>query len=102
MGGEPVWADARADFDGDFVRQWQCGFHGMQNLGNEFLLFIECEVEDQFVMHLKEHLGLVRFFRQQTGDANHCEFDHVGGGALDRHVDGGPLGDAAEVLIGRI
>ena len=47
-------------------------------------------------------MRLVGLLPQQRGDADHGEFDHVGGGALDGGVDGGALGVAAEVLVAGI
>ena len=79
--------------------QRQGGFHGVEDFRDEFVLFVEREVEDEFVVDLEQHLRLVRFFPQQGVDADHGEFDHVGGGALDGGVDGGALGVAAEVLV---
>ena len=45
------------------------------------------EVEDQFIMHLQEHAGVELLFGQCVLHVHHGDFDHVGGGALDRHVD---------------
>ena len=48
------------DFDGHAVGERQGGFHGVEDEGHEYVLFVEGEVEDEFVMDLEQHLRLVR------------------------------------------
>ncbi len=58
---QPVRAGAVFDFDGHAVGQRQGGFHGVEDERDEFVLFVEGEVEDEFVVDLEQHLRLIRF-----------------------------------------
>ena len=51
--------------------------------------------EDELVVDLEEHLRAQAALRQLGVDAVHGDFDDVGRGALDGHVDGDALGGGA-------
>jgi len=57
------------------------------------------ELEKKFVMNLKDHLGLQVLFRQTAVDIDHGHFDDVGGGALQRRVERGALGEVAQLEL---
>ena len=61
MRGEPVFSSAFLDEDGDAVREGEGGFHDVENFGDKFRFLFGMEVEDEFVVDLEEHFGLVRF-----------------------------------------
>lgn len=71
----------------------------MEDFRDELGFLVWVEVEDEFVVDLEEHFGLVGLFAEEGVDLDHGEFDHVGGGALDGHVDGGALGVLAEAGV---
>ncbi len=100
VGGEPIFSGAEFDEDGDVVREGEGGLHGVEDFWDEFFLLGGVEVEDEFVVDLEEHAGVVG--GEECVDFDHGEFDHVGGGALDGGVDGGAFGVAADVLIGAV
>jgi len=52
------------------------------------------EIKDEFVVHLQKHVGF--FAAQHFLNADHGDFNEVGGGALDRRVDGVALGGGAD------
>jgi hypothetical protein len=53
-------------------------------------------------MHLKQHSDVLEAgLRQCIVHPVHRPLDEVGAGALDRRVDRGPLGAAAEIGVGR-
>ena len=68
----------------------------------EFFGFGGDDVEEEFVVDLEGHAG-AEFAAGDGGvDADHGELDEVGGGALQRGVDGGALGEAAHVGVARL
>ena len=75
--------------------------HDVENLGHELLFFLDDEIEDQFIVHLKQEFATIAGFQQRI-DADHRELDHIGCGALDRRVNGSAFGIATDVLIGRM
>ena len=60
MRRQPVFPGAVLDEDGDAVGQWQGGFHDVEDFGDKLGLLVGVEVEDEFVVNLEEHFGLVR------------------------------------------
>ncbi len=62
MRRQPVRADAMLHLDGDAVRQRESRLHRGENLRDEFFLLVEREVEDQFVVDLKQHSRLELLF----------------------------------------
>lgn len=62
--------------------------------------FVFGDFEEEFVVDLEEHAGAEAGFADFVIDADHGEFDHVGGGALDRGVHGNALGAAADGGVG--
>ena len=78
----------------------QGGFHDVEDFGDKLGFLVGVEVEDEFVVDLEEHFGLIGLFAEELVDADHGDLDHVGGGALDGHVDGGALGVLAQAGIG--
>ncbi len=62
MRGQPVGAGAVLDEDRHVAGQGQGGLHGIEDLRDEFSLFLGGEVEDEFVVDLEQHLRLVRRF----------------------------------------
>ena len=97
---EPVGAGAGVDLDRDGVGEGEGGLHGVDDLGDQCVGFGFVEVEDEFVVDLEDHLCPGTGLAEELVDFDHGELDHVGGGALDRGVDGGAFGVAAHVLVG--
>ena len=62
MRAQPVWSDARLDYDRDFHRDR--GLHAMLHDRQEGFLFDPMEIEYQFVVDLEEHTA-VQVARQQ-------------------------------------
>ena len=56
--------------------------------------------EDQLVMDLQQHPGGEARLLQRIGHADHGAADDVGGGTLDRRVDGGALEEGALRRVG--
>src|SRR5262249_49922136 len=52
-------------------------------------------LEEQFVVDLEQHARLEAAGTKLVIDADHCQLDQIGGGALKRGVDGGAFGEAA-------
>lgn len=73
--------------------------HGVDEAWGEGCGFVFGEVEDEFVVDLEEHACLEVFLGEELVDADHGEFDHFGGGALDGEVDGGAFGVVADGLV---
>ena len=65
----------------------------------EFFGFGGDDVEEEFVVDLEGHAGAEFALGDGGVDAEHGELDEVGGGALQRRVDGGALGEAAHVGV---
>ena len=59
------------------------------------------DVEEQFVVDLERHAGTQLTGGDLTVERDHGELDEVGGGALQRRVDGGALSEAAHVRVAR-
>jgi hypothetical protein len=96
----PVGAEAYFGDDGDGEGGYV--FHFVLDQGAEFFGFGGDDVEEEFVVDLEGHAG-VQFAGGDGGvDAEHGEFDEVGGGALQRGVDGGAFGEAAHVGVARL
>ena len=101
MGFEPVGTDADGDLDGEAFE----GERGLHLTGDDVAnhLFLRTvEVEDEFVVDLEDHLRLQVLFGELAVDADHGQLDHVGGGALDGHVDGVALGEGASGGVARV
>ena len=71
MGGQPVRASAAFNFDRDMVWQRKRGGHGIEDQGNELVLFVNGEVEYQFVVNLKQHLRSIGLSPEQRVNADH-------------------------------
>ena len=94
MGFEPVLTDIDTDFDGDGQRQ--CVQHfGSYDFPHVFEFGV-VNVEDEFVVHLEYHFGFEVQLFETFPDVDHCYFDHIGGSALDGHIDGVAYGELAE------
>ena len=79
------------------------GFHHLiLNDGFQCVEFVQMRVEDQFIVHLQNHLRLHLQAFQLLMDANHGNLNHVGGAALDGRVDGIALGEAAHHAVGAV
>src|ERR1039458_9572043 len=96
----PVGALAYFGDDGD--AEFGDVFHFVLDEGAEFFGFGGEDVEEEFVVDLEGH-ARAQAARGDFGvDAEHCELDEVGGGALQRRVDGGTLGESAHVGVARL
>ena len=73
-------------------------FHLGADQGFDFGGFIGGNFEEQFVVDLQDHARFELALGELAVDGDHGQLDEVGGGALQRRVDGGALGEAA--LIG--
>src|SRR3954454_19796873 len=50
-------------------------------------------------MHLQRHSRLQVTFENRCVDANHCQFDQIGGVALEWSIDRGALCESAQVVV---
>ena len=100
MGFEPVGTHVDAHLDG--YGKGQGVEHGLFNNGAHLLLFGFVAVEHQFVMHLKNHPRTESKQFELVEDTNHGNLNHVGGCALDGHVDSVALGKVASRSIAGI
>jgi hypothetical protein len=62
-------------------------------------VFVRGDFEEQFVVDLQDHARLELALGELAVDGDHGQLDEVGGGALQRRVDGGALGEAALVGV---
>lgn len=96
--GVPVGAVAGGDFEGDFEGDGVVHF--------VFDEFFDCgefaggDFDDEFVVDLEEDAGFGVGFFEFVVDAEHGDFDDVGGGALDGGVEGGAFGVFAGGAVG--
>src|SRR3984885_9573484 len=74
-------------------------FHLLADQGLDRAHFSLGDFEDQFVVNLQSHPGFQITFQQCGVDADHGQFDQVGGGALQRSVDGGAFGKASLICV---
>src|SRR5271165_973670 len=79
------------EFEGGFHLVSDELFHGVEFGFGDF--------EDQFVVDLEQHARLQVALAQVGVDADHGQLDEVGCGALQRSVNGGALGEAAQVPV---
>ena len=98
MGFEPGLAGAGLDFDGDAEGEGVAHGVGDEEFGG--VDFVFGDFEEEFVVDLEEHAGAEAGLVDFVIDADHGEFDHVGGGALDGGVHGDALGAAADGGVG--
>ena len=96
---KPVRAEAGFDDDGD-SEIGQGVLHPVLHDFEDALLFGQVEIEDEFVVDLKEKFRAPVFVAGDARDLHHGDLDQVGGGALDRHVDGVALGGGAHGGVG--
>src|SRR5581483_1350099 len=83
------------DGDGEFGD----GFHLRADERGHLVGLFRGDVEEELVVDLEGHAGAEIAAADLGVDADHGEFDEVGGGALQRCVDGGAFGKAALVGI---
>src|ERR1700751_2471060 len=74
-------------------------FHVMADQRLHYFDFALRHLEDQFVVNLKRHAGFQIATADLLVNSNHRQLDQVGGGALQWSVDGGALGEAAQVGV---
>jgi hypothetical protein len=67
----------------------------------ELGFFTRFHVKNEFIVDLEKHATLEAFFYDRLLDTHHCDLDHVGGGTLDRHVDGVAFRGGADGAVSR-
>lgn len=87
---DPVVPDADFDFDGAFEGEGLG--HILGDDSPEVCFFVGCEVKDEFVVDLEEEARVELGLSESLLDADHGEFDHIGGGTLNGHIDGVAFG----------
>ena len=89
----PVVRRARLDRErhGELHGRQRRLLHDAAHHGQRRLDLLLGRLEDEFVMHLQEHLRREARIGERLVHADHGAADDVGGRALDRGVDGGPL-----------
>ena len=75
--------------------------HAFEDDGFDQVDFTLMHVEDEFIMDLKDHPGLQLLPLHLVEDPDHGDLDHVGGGSLNRGVDGIAFGKAADGGVAR-
>jgi len=64
MRRQPVLPGAFFHENRHVVWQRQGGFHDVEDFGDEFGFLVGVEVEDEFIVDLEEHFGLVGLFAE--------------------------------------
>ncbi len=90
---EPVSAHAVIHHQTDFERGG--GLHGFGDDGHDALLLGAEHIDDQFVMHLQDHLRADAFGGETAVYVDHGDLHDVGRRTLNRSVHGVSLGKAA-------
>ena len=98
VGFEPGLAGAGLYFDGNAEGEGVAHGVGDEEFGG--VDFVFGDFEEEFVVDLEEHAGAEAGLVDFLIDSDHCEFDHVSGGALDGCVHGDALGAAADGGVG--
>ena len=93
----PVFADA--NFDQQRNPQGMNIFHFVLYKLTNGLDFVFGNFEDKFVVDLQRHARFQSARLKLAIDADHGELDQVGGGSLQRRVDGGALGESAKIRV---
>ena len=86
MSFKPVLSDTAVGYKG--YRQMNGILHLRYDDLAHAIHFVHRHVEVQFVMHLHNHLRLQLFLFQPPVDGDHRHLDDIGGGALDRCING--------------
>ena len=68
----------------------------------QVLHLVRRRFEDEFVVDLEQHRALESAAHELVVDADHRQLDEVRGGALQRRVHGGALGEAALVGVAAV
>src|SRR6266508_1371611 len=96
----PVAAGLSVDLEGDL--HIEALRHYVETEATHVLQFVLRAFEHELVVDLQRHQA-AHFAALHLGvEAVHGDLDDVGGGALDRHVDGGALGGVADVDVSRV
>ena len=77
-------------------------FHFFDNYLFHPFFFVDGDAEVEFVVHLQNHLCPYSFGVEAAVDACHCHLDNVGCTALNRGVDGVPLGISTYDGVARV
>ena len=73
--------------------------HLIAHQGAHAVHFIFRNFEDQFIVNLQGHARFQALLAESGVDADHGNFDQIGGGALQWRVYRGAFGEAAQVGV---